>query len=59
MYIVKVDGRNDVDAWKKPGLKIVMSKKSRPILLLSVLDIAEYRRVSQAAQTNARTTRMA
>lgn len=41
VYIVNVDGKNAVDAWKKPGLKIVMIKKSSPILLLSVLDIAE------------------
>lgn len=41
VYIVKVDGNNAVDAWKNPGLKTIMTRKSKPILGLSVRDIAE------------------
>ena len=42
VYIVKLAGRNDADAWNIPGLNAAIMRNKRPIRGLSVRQIAEY-----------------
>jgi hypothetical protein len=59
IYIVKLEGRKDAVAWNMPGLKATIMRKNRPILGLSVRQIAAYSLIWQAAQTMARKKRIA
>lgn len=59
VYIVKLDGRNEVEAWNMPGLNATTIRNKRPILGLSVRQTAEYSLVSQAAQNAAKANRIA
>lgn len=58
VYIVRVDGRKAVEAWNMPGLNATIRTNSNPMRGLSVRQMAEYSRVSQAAQTKARNSRI-
>jgi hypothetical protein len=58
IYMVKVDGRNAVDAWNIPGLSVTTITNNNPMRGLRVRQIAEYNRVWQAAHTNARPRRI-
>jgi hypothetical protein len=57
-YIVKLDGRNDAEAWNIPGLNAAIMRNSSPILGLKVRQIAEYSLVWQAAHIMARKNRI-
>jgi hypothetical protein len=39
--MAKLDGRNDVEAWKNQGLNATIIAKRRPIAVLSLRHIAE------------------
>jgi hypothetical protein len=41
MYMVKVDGRNAVEAWNMPGLNVTISTNNRPMRGLRVRQMAE------------------
>jgi hypothetical protein len=58
VYIAKLDGKYAADAWKNPGLTATIIKNRTPIRGLSVREMAEYSRVSHAAQMNASAKRM-
>lgn len=57
MYIVKLDGRNAVEAWNMPGLNATIMRNRSPILGLRVRQTAEYNFVSQEAQKTAKAKR--
>lgn len=57
--MVKLAGRNEAEAWNMPGLKATIMRNKRPILGLSVRQIAEYSLVWQAAQVAAKKNRIA
>jgi hypothetical protein len=53
VYMVKLDGRNEADAWNMPGLKIRAIIKNRAIRGFSVVFITRNICVSEMAQTKA------
>jgi len=55
--MAKVEGRYAMEAWKFPALNAVANKKKNAILGFIALDIVVNRRVSHAAQANAKATR--
>lgn len=58
VYMAKLDGRKAAEAWKKPGLNTTIIKNRSPIRGLSFRQMAEYRRVSHAAQMKANAKRI-
>lgn len=57
VYMVKLEGRYEVEAWNMPGLKTMAMRKNIAILGFKVLAIVENRRVSQQAHMKPRTRR--
>jgi hypothetical protein len=53
VYIAKLEGRNEADAWNIPGLKTIAMRKNRAILGFKILLMIRKSCVSQIAQRNA------
>jgi hypothetical protein len=58
VYMAKLDGRKEADAWNMPGLKIKAIIKKRAIRGFRMLFITRNICIWQMAQTNAKTYRM-
>jgi hypothetical protein len=54
MYMAKLEGKKAALAWKFPGLRMVATRKTTPILALRARLMPWYRIVWQMAQRSAR-----
>lgn len=58
VYIAKLEGKKDEDEWNMPGAKATITKNKKLIRRCMFRFIAEYNRVSHAAQKMASVNRM-